>query len=83
MLWPHIFLKACVAASSLAATVCQEVYLPVNIEDQGLLSPAAASLTCQMKFFEAVTTWEMQHPGWRVQESGCVNVDPLKIARKT
>lgn len=79
-LWPYIVLRVCL---SLSPGVCEDVYLPVNIEDRGLLGPAAAEITCKMTFFRTAVVWEQSHPGWRVQESACEYLDPDAIAKGT
>jgi hypothetical protein len=78
MLWPYIVLRVCLAALPLQ---CEDRYLPVNIEDRGLLSPEAVELTCQMTFFRTAFLWGREHPRYRVVESKCVRLDPELVPK--
>lgn len=78
VMWPYIVIHACLISSP---AVCQDVYLPVNWEDRGVLGAPAVELTCQMTFFRTVVAWEQQHAGWRSHASGCRTLDPDSIPK--
>lgn len=80
LLWPYVVIYACLTTSP---ATCDHFYLPVNIEDRGLVGPAAAGLTCQKTSFRTAFMWEQEHPRWRMKSVSCEDLNPDTIPKQS